>query len=191
MASNSSGTSSGILLDPIALQNLDRRIQRDIDEGRNFGASIIVARGGTIGHQRTFGTVAPGRDASANDLYLAMSLSKSFTAALVLRAVDQGRLTLDTKAASIIPAFAAGGKQRVTVRHLLTHTAGTYAGLLPPPPIPPQEMGDLAKNVHRRFRLFLRQTDRASAWSIIPSQVTPFLLKCWSRSTRKGAHSDR
>jgi CubicO group peptidase (beta-lactamase class C family) len=147
MTNNSSNGGSGLSLNPDALRNLDLRIQRDIDEGRNFGASIIVARGGVIGHQRTFGTVAPGRDAAADDLYLAMSLSKSFTAALVLRAIDQGKLTLDTKAASIIPAFAAGGKQRVTVRHLLTHTGGTYSGLMPPPPIPPQEMGDLAKNV--------------------------------------------
>jgi CubicO group peptidase (beta-lactamase class C family) len=130
-----------------ALGRLDNRIQRDIDEGRVFGASIIVARGGKIGHQKCFGTVAPGRNAADDDLYLAMSLSKSFTAALVLRAIDQGKLTLDTKAASILPAFAAGGKQRVTIRHLLTHTGGTYAGLMPPPPIPPQLMGDLAKNV--------------------------------------------
>lgn len=147
MTSTFSSSSARLAMDPAALANLDHRIQRDIDEGRMFGASIIVARGGRIGHQKTFGTVAPGRAAAADDLYLAMSLSKSFTAALVLRAVDQGKLTLDTPAASIIPAFAAGGKQRVTVRHLLTHTGGTYAGLLPPPPLTPPEMGDLAKNV--------------------------------------------
>jgi CubicO group peptidase (beta-lactamase class C family) len=147
VARTSSNSSIQLAMDPVALSNLDIRIQSDIDDGRMFGATIIVARAGRIGHQKTFGTVAPGRPAAIDDMYLTMSLSKSFTAALVLRAIDQGKLTLDTPVASIIPAFAAGGKQRATIRHLLTHTGGTYAGLLPPPPISPQEMGDLAKNV--------------------------------------------
>ncbi|KAJ4195445.1 hypothetical protein NW767_009767 [Fusarium falciforme] len=61
-----------------------------------------------------------------------MSVSKSFTAALVLRAIDQGRFTLDTKVAEILSDFGVGGKQNVTIRQLLNHTAGTFRGFLPP-----------------------------------------------------------
>ncbi|RMJ12520.1 hypothetical protein CDV36_007849 [Fusarium kuroshium] len=108
-------------------------IQDDIDNGRMFGASIIVARGGKIGLQKVFGTVTPdGRAACDDDIYLAMSVSKSFTATLVLRSIDQGRFTLDTKVVEILPDFAAGGKQNVTLRQLLNHTAGTFRGFLPP-----------------------------------------------------------
>ncbi len=133
-------------LDIQALGRLDASIQSDIDQGRNYAASIIVARGGVIGHRRIFGEVAPGRPAADNDLYLMMSLSKSFTAALVLRAIDQGRFCLDTRVSELLPAFAAGGKGRVTVRMLLTHTAGTFAGMAPPG-LAPAELGNLEKFV--------------------------------------------
>lgn len=138
---------SSLTLDANALARLDRSIQADIDQGHNFGASIIVAHKGVIQHRMTFGVVAPGRNAAPDDLYLMMSLSKSFTAALTLKAIDQGRYSLDTCVADFIPEFAVGGKQRVTVRHLLTHTAGTYASFVPPAPLAPTELGLLAKNV--------------------------------------------
>lgn len=134
-------------LDTDALGRLSAAVRADIDKGINFGASIIVARGGVIGHRELMGTVAPNRAAAIDDRYLMMSLSKSFTAALVLRAIDQGRFTLDTRVADIIPEFGAGGKQRVTIRMLLTHTAGTFAGMLPPG-MAPSELGDLSKFVH-------------------------------------------
>lgn len=134
-------------LDSEALARLDASIQSDIDKGNNFGASIIVARGGVIGHRRSFGTVAPERQAAEDDIYLAMSVSKSFTAALILQAIDHGRFSFDTRVADILPAFAAGGKQRVTVRQLLNHTAGVFAGIIPPPSVSPAEYGDLAKTV--------------------------------------------
>lgn len=129
-----------------AFNNLEKVIQTDIDNGNIFGASILVAKAGNIGYCKTFGQVAPGRKTSLDDRFLMMSLSKSFTAALTLRAIDQGRYTLDTRVADIIPGFAAGGKERITVHQLLTHTAGTYPGFAPPPPVAPLELGDLAKN---------------------------------------------
>jgi CubicO group peptidase (beta-lactamase class C family) len=135
-------------LDAAALERLNARIEKDVKNGRYLGASILVARGGVVGHRASLGQVAPGRAAADDDVYLMMSLSKSFTAALVLRAIDHGRFTLDTRVAEILPDFGVRGKQRVTVRHLLTHTAGTYAGFAPPPPLTMADhVGDLAANV--------------------------------------------
>lgn len=132
-------------LDGDALPRLCNAIQADINNGRMFGASIIVARGGEIGLQKTFGTVTPdGRPASNDDIYLAMSVSKSFTASLGLRAIDHGRFNLDTKVCDILADFAAGGKQNVTIKSLLTHTAGTFRGFLRPG-ISGANMGDLGQ----------------------------------------------
>jgi CubicO group peptidase (beta-lactamase class C family) len=128
-----------------ALAHLDASIQKDIDEGTNLGASIVVARGGEIGHEKFFGTVAENRTAAPDDLYLLMSLSKSFTAALVLRAIDEGRFTLDTRIADLVPGFGVHGKQNVTIRMLLTHTGGTYPGLAPLPGMTLPDLGNLAK----------------------------------------------
>ncbi|KAF2632355.1 beta-lactamase/transpeptidase-like protein [Macroventuria anomochaeta] len=93
----------------------------DIDDGHMFGASVIIARGGKIGLRKTYGTVtASGRSHAKDDLYLTMPLSKSSTAALVLRAIDYG-VSLSTRK-----------KREITVRQCLTHTAGMYPEFSPP-----------------------------------------------------------
>lgn len=140
-------TPSDVGLNADALTNLDAVIQSYIDKGENYGASIIVARGGKIGHQKTYGTVAPNRATASDDIFMTMSLAKSYTASLVLRAIDQGRFTLDTKIEILIPGFAQGGKQDVTVQMLLTHTAGVYGTLTLPPPYTLADNGILEKTV--------------------------------------------
>jgi CubicO group peptidase (beta-lactamase class C family) len=52
------------------------------------------------------------------------SVSKLFTSIAVVQQLERGRVDLDSTVASYLPAFAANGKDAVTVRHLLTHTSG-------------------------------------------------------------------
>jgi CubicO group peptidase (beta-lactamase class C family) len=70
-----------------------------------------------------------------------MSVAKQFTAALVLERIERGQLALTTPVAEVIPEFAARGKERITVAHLLTHTSGLPMLL---PPMAPEQAGDLA-----------------------------------------------
>jgi len=57
------------------------------------------------------------------------SVSKLFTSVALVQQVEAGTIDLDRTVASYIPAFAANGKQAVTVRQLLTHTSGFPAWL--------------------------------------------------------------
>jgi CubicO group peptidase (beta-lactamase class C family) len=73
-------------------------------------------------------------------------MTKAFTNALVLNAVDRGLLALTTPIAEIIPEFLGtdrfrgAHKRSVTIAHLLTHRAG----LVPTPtPLPYDQLGDL------------------------------------------------
>lgn len=64
------------------------------------------------------------------------SNTKLLTATAAMRAVDRGRLDLDAKVVEYLPGFAlaeAGAAERITVRHLLTHTSG-IDGDYPGPP---------------------------------------------------------
>lgn len=61
------------------------------------------------------------------------SVTKTFTAAAVLRLVEEGRVALDDAIGRVLPAeyvsvLREGGydPDRITVRHLLTHTGGVY-----------------------------------------------------------------
>lgn len=52
------------------------------------------------------------------------SVSKLFTSIAVVQLLEEGRVGLDAPVATYLPEFAAGGKEAVTVRQLLTHTSG-------------------------------------------------------------------
>ena len=63
------------------------------------------------------------RDPMTTDTGFALaSISKTFTAAVVLQLVEEGRLRLDQPVAPLLPAF--GLDRRITVRMLLDHTSG-------------------------------------------------------------------
>lgn len=53
-----------------------------------------------------------------------MSMTKPLVAAAVMQCVERQQLQLDTPVGSYLPDFAQQGKQAITPRHLLTHTAG-------------------------------------------------------------------
>ena len=81
------------------------------------GQSVVDAVAGvadaTTGHEVTPGTV-----------FYNYSIGKGVMSTLVHQQVDAGLLGYDTRVAEVWPEFAAHGKEAVTVRHVLTHTAG-------------------------------------------------------------------
>lgn len=52
------------------------------------------------------------------------SLTKLFTATVLMTLVEEGLLVLDAPIAEHLPSFAAGDRRAVTLRHLLSHTSG-------------------------------------------------------------------
>jgi CubicO group peptidase (beta-lactamase class C family) len=63
--------------------------------------------------------------ATADTVYLWFSMTKLVTATAILQLADRGRLDLDRPVTEFVPAFPSGGRgRRVTVRHLLSHSAG-------------------------------------------------------------------
>ncbi|MGW0608172.1 serine hydrolase [Streptomyces sp. NPDC002640] len=109
------------------------------------GAVVLAGRGGTVALETAVGKAvryadydaATGEavefppeeqiDATPDTVYDLASLSKLFTSLLVVQQIERGRIELEAPAARYVPEFAGGGKQDVTIRHLLTHTSGMPA----------------------------------------------------------------
>ena len=114
------------------LGTIDRVVQRGIEAGGYPGASLVVGRKGYAIWQRGFGTLdwtRKSRVSASESIYDLASLTKvvaTTTALMVLH--DQGKVELDAPVSRYIPEFSGGLKDRVTVRHLLTHRAGLSAG---------------------------------------------------------------
>jgi CubicO group peptidase (beta-lactamase class C family) len=102
-----------------------------LEAGRREGVapalSAVVLRGGATVHASTHGVLPDpgGRPVGDRDLFDVASLTKVMaTTTLVAQLVDGGSVALDTPVATRLPGFAAGGKEAVTVRHLLAHASG-------------------------------------------------------------------
>lgn len=90
----------------------------------NFAGQVLVARGGKVVFAKAYGDADRGRHV-ANTLSTpthVASLSMQFTAAAVLRLIDAGMLTLDTRVASIVPSVRGGDS--ITIRELLEQRSG-------------------------------------------------------------------
>ena len=81
------------------------------------GEPVVDVWGGFADAERT---VPWERDTIVN----VFSVTKTMTALCALVLADRGELDLDAPVARYWPEFAAAGKERVLVRHLLSHTAG-------------------------------------------------------------------
>lgn len=117
-------------------------IQKDIDRNLYDGCEFLIARGGSILAHEALGfsqrsSLSPLKKDAVFSLY---SLSKALTATLVLDAVHQGKLALETPVAQFFSSFQRGEKHRVTILHLLTHTGGISATI---PQIPFDQLGSL------------------------------------------------
>ncbi len=91
-----------------------------------FNGTVLVAQKGKIIFEKGYGY----RDAEAklvNDgssIYQIGSLTKAFTAAIIMQLQEENKLNVQDKLSKYFPGFANGDK--ITIEHLLTHTSGLY-----------------------------------------------------------------
>lgn len=99
-------------------------LQRGVDSGLHPGAQLHVSRHGETVAELALGEARPGVPMAADTLLLWLSSSKPVAAVAIGQLWERGLLGLDDPIAKHVPEFAQNGKERVTVRHALTHTAG-------------------------------------------------------------------
>ena len=123
---------SSLGFDSTRLAGIVAYLRAEVDSGAFPGAVLAVGRHGRlallapVGH---YGVAGP-RPVDAATLYDIASLTKvvGLTTACMLL-VDSGQLDVDAPIARYVPAFRGSMKDRVTVRHLLTHSAGLVPDL--------------------------------------------------------------
>jgi CubicO group peptidase (beta-lactamase class C family) len=101
-------------------------IMRSHAAAQDFSGSVLVARDGRILYQHAFG-YANLEWKIPNDLQTKFeigSMTKQFTALLVLQFVNEGRIKLDGHISDYLLYYRKDTGNRVTVRQLLSHTSG-------------------------------------------------------------------
>jgi CubicO group peptidase (beta-lactamase class C family) len=124
------------------LPQIDRVLRAGIDRGDVPGVVAMAATRESPVYQGAFGRRAlpDGADMTPDTVFWIASMTKAVTSAAAMQLVERGRLTLDGPIAGVLPelaapqvleGFDAAGEPRlrpsrrpITLRHLITHTAG-------------------------------------------------------------------
>ena len=117
--------------DAATLQKIDRIFADWQIAAHVPGLAYGVVADGKLVHVGGLGVqTLDGRPAvGADSLFRIASMSKAFTALAILKLRDEGKLSLDAPAENYVPEmkgwrYPTADSPRITVRHLLTHTAG-------------------------------------------------------------------
>jgi CubicO group peptidase (beta-lactamase class C family) len=138
-------TSSGFSAERLA--RIDRALQEYVDREELAGAVALVLRNGQPVYERAVGWSdrEAGRRMAANSVFRIASQTKALTSVVILSLMEEGRLNLGDPVSRFIPEFAsttvmergeAGdrvvpARRQITIRDLLTHTAGISYGTQP------------------------------------------------------------
>lgn len=123
-------------------------LAQSIETGEEIGASLCV----NIDGENVINLWGGWRDKehsarwTEDTIVAVFSATKTVTSLAVLMLVDRGQLDLNAPVAKYWPEFAQNGKDKVQVRHLLSHTAGLPAW---EPPFSMAEAMDIATSTAR------------------------------------------
>lgn len=124
-----------------AQRRVESFIGRLVDRGQETGLQVAAYRRGELVVDASAGVADPdsGRPVDRRTLFNSWSAGKSMTSTVIHVLADRGLLDYDVPVAEYWPQFAARGKHRVTVAHVLTHCAGVPQA---PPGITPADLSD-------------------------------------------------
>jgi CubicO group peptidase (beta-lactamase class C family) len=97
-----------------------------VDSGAEIGLQVAVIKNGRVVVDAVSGVADPrtGIAVTGDTLFFAASAAKGVATSVAHVLVEQGKLNYDMKVVDVWPEFGAHGKEKVTLRHVLLHTAG-------------------------------------------------------------------
>jgi CubicO group peptidase (beta-lactamase class C family) len=122
--------------------DINRLLNQSIERREIAGAVAMAARGGKVFYEHAVGkrALSSDREMTLDSVFWIASMTKAITAAAAMQMVEQGKLSLDAPIAGVLPdldepqvleGFSIDGapklrpaRRPITLRHLLTHTAG-------------------------------------------------------------------
>ena len=93
---------------------------------RQFNGSVLVAENGKVIYKGAYGQANMEWNIpnTPDTRFRLGSITKQFTATVILQLVEQGKIKLDAKLSDYLPDYRKDTGEKVTIHHLLTHTSG-------------------------------------------------------------------
>ncbi len=123
------GAPENVGMNSLVLTKIDSVANHAIKEKMTPGIQVLVARKGKVIYQKSFGYHTYDKELAVQntDLYDVASLTKILaTLPNVMLQFDKGKLKMNTKLGTMLPAFKNSNKKDATVVDMLTHQARFY-----------------------------------------------------------------
>ncbi|MBK9110062.1 MAG: beta-lactamase family protein [Saprospiraceae bacterium] len=103
-----------------------QKLMQTYHEFKMFDGAVLLAENGNIIYKDAFGLANREWNIpnTTNTKFMLGSISKPFTATLILILVEKGLLSLDKSIDSYLPEFMDKPAAKVTIKQLLNHTSG-------------------------------------------------------------------
>ncbi|MGA1197265.1 MAG: serine hydrolase domain-containing protein, partial [Candidatus Latescibacterota bacterium] len=121
------GHAQNVGLDGHILNQANDLLQAEINAGNITAAALLVARHGNIVTHQGFGQLSPQKGSpqtQPDSIFLLASITKPVTACAFMLLVERGMISLNDPVSLYLPEFKGEDRQKVLVRHLLSHTSG-------------------------------------------------------------------
>ncbi len=118
---------ASIGFDAARIDRVYARLTEWTHEDRIAGAGIAIGRHGKMLEPRVFGRHRPDMSSPAmpdDAIFLIASPTKPIAVTAVMMLVERGQIELDDLVVEFVPEFAPHGKDKIRLRHLMTHTSG-------------------------------------------------------------------
>lgn len=104
---------------------IDAYLTQCYEQGQ-FNGTALVAEAGEVIYKKGFGYANRewGIPNSVDARFRIGSITKQFTAMLIMQLVEEGKISLEAKMTAYLPDYRKQTGDRVTIHHLLTHTSG-------------------------------------------------------------------
>lgn len=95
-------------------------------KANHFSGNILVSQAGKVTYQRSWGEAnrAFHNPNKAATRFKVASITKLFTAVLILQLQEQGKLDIEKKIGTYLPDYKGEGGNKITLHQLLNHTSG-------------------------------------------------------------------
>ncbi|MFZ1730264.1 MAG: serine hydrolase [Bacteroidota bacterium] len=145
-------------------QDVDQKIDetlKALHKAHVFNGAVLVAKGDILSFEQGYGNAVLEWDipVTGDTRFRIGSVTKQFTAAIILMLMEQGKIDLQQKLRTYIPEYPSAQADKVTIHQLLNHTSGVPSYTSIPGfmqrntrnPYPPDSMFAVIANIPLNF----------------------------------------
>jgi CubicO group peptidase (beta-lactamase class C family) len=95
---------------------------------RNFNGVVLIAKNGKVDYLKYTGLANRHYDIkfSPKTRFQIFSITKAFTAVLIMQLYEEGKINLDSTISAYYPEYKGEAAHKATIRNLLTYSSGRY-----------------------------------------------------------------